>query len=156
MGSPRPERSIVKILILDDDVKRHNWYDRVYRQHEVFHAYSYTTFVTLLHTASPWDLVMLDYDLGDHHVPDTYVDSHGFTTQYTGQDAAGVLCRLSDEELPQNVIVHSMNPYGARRIMRDLDLRGVNYSQEPYDPVEFQREVEIMNRYYAQDLLEDI
>jgi len=122
----------MKILILDDDSIRHNIFDNKYRDHDVTHCYTYGEFVEALVSSSPWNLIHLDHDLGDMTAADTYTDSWGQEREYTGQHAANQICSLGDDRLPEKVIVHSLNPVGAKRIVDILRNRSVSVISQPF------------------------
>ena len=122
----------MRVLVLDDIRFRHDAFDRIYEGHDVRHAYTYRAFVYLLKGVR-WDLVHLDHDLGDFvSDADTYVDGWGKTQEYNGQHAAVRICELPDAELPVRVIIHSVNPDGARAMRQTLERRGVPVTWEPF------------------------
>ncbi len=120
---------LVRVLILDDELERHAEFDAIYAGHEVTHTASYTQFIKELIGGSPWDLIHLDHDLGHG---DSYLDGWGNSQFYTGQHAAERICELKDEELPSEVIVHSMNPLGSQNILFNLRARRIPSSWRPY------------------------
>jgi hypothetical protein len=122
----------MRILILDDEAARHAAYSEAYRQHDVFHASTYYEFISLLEKSSPWDMIHLDHDLGEYSPQDTFVDGWGRRQAFTGKHAAIKICELDDDKLPTQVIVHSVNPVGAREIKQTLDARGVASSWRPF------------------------
>lgn len=122
----------MKILILDDDDVRHEVYSLSYKEHDVRHARSYFEFLSQLRTGSPWDLIHLDHDLGDLYTGDTYVDGWGSSREYNGQHAARDICQLSDDLLPSEVIIQSVNPDGAKAMMQMLKRRGVPVDWQPF------------------------
>lgn len=122
----------MKILILDDADVRHKVFDLRYEDHDVHHAMTYREFISQLEAGSPWDLIHLDHDLGDYTTGDTFVDSWGQTREYNGQHAAYKICELSDDMLPKQVIIQSINPEGAKRIKQILQKRGVLVAWTPF------------------------
>lgn len=122
----------MRILILDDIRFRHDSFDRIYEGDDVRHAYKYSHFIYLLNGVV-WDIVHLDHDLGDFvDDADTYVDGWGKTREYNGQHAAMRICELSDGMLPKHVIIHSVNPEGARAMKSMLENRGLSVVWEPF------------------------
>lgn len=122
-----------RILVLDDDAYRHRTYAKLYDGDEVIHTWTYSEFAVSFVNGSPWDIVHLDHDLGDLvTTPDTWVDGWGHRRLRTGRDAAGVITAVPDDKLPRKVIVHSVNPVGARAIVSDLKARGIPVSWEPF------------------------
>lgn len=129
----------MRILILDDEDRRHTAYAKKYAGEDVIHVKSYTEFVAAYPVGGPWDIVHLDHDLGsfgEGHVPqhETYVDGWGCDVPYDGQDAAQLMCEGSNESLPLHVIVHSLNPGGAAKIISVLLSRGgMRVHRQPFD-----------------------
>lgn len=125
----------MRILILDDDDRRHSAYDVMYAGHEIEHAYNYIAFLDAIYEGSPWDIVYLDHDLGDHISGDTYVDGWGNSREYNGVHAANRICELVDDQLPKNVIIQSINPHGARVMLNILERRGLNVEWSPFSEI---------------------
>lgn len=125
----------MNILILDDIKHRHDVYDNVYGAGNCLHSYTYTDFLQKL-TASPYDLIHLDHDLGDFVAnADTYVDGWGKIQEYNGQHAAMRICELKDHLLPKKVIIQSVNPVGSKAMISMLQRRGVDVSWEPFGEI---------------------
>jgi CheY-like chemotaxis protein len=123
---------LVRILILDDEKVRHDDFDAMYSGHEVTHAYRYNEFVRLLVGSSPWDLIHLDHDLGETEGCDTFLDGWGHVRYFNGYHASARICELHDHQLPDEVIVHSVNPLGAQNILYNFLARRVKASWKPY------------------------
>lgn len=119
----------MRILILDDEQIRHDDITKFYSGHEVANTTSYSEFVRELVKGSPWDLIHLDHDLGPG---DSYLDGWGNMQFFTGQHAAIRVCELHDDQLPGEVIVHSVNPLGAQNMVSDLKSRKVRVTWRPY------------------------
>lgn len=122
----------MKILILDDEEFRHNFYGVKYSGHDVHHSMTYGKFVECLEQHSPFDIIHLDHDLGLMHVADSYVDGWGHRREYCGKHAAQKICELDDEKLPGSVIIQSVNYEGALTMKRTLELRGVKTVWAPF------------------------
>jgi hypothetical protein len=121
-----------RILVLDDDKERHNAFDRIYEDCLVEHAYTYSEFVNKLNYGK-WDLIHLDHDLGDHTVGDTWIDGWGSTREYNGKNAVDRVCELDVK--PNEVIVHSINPPGAKAMCQSLTKAGIPNKWEPYGEI---------------------
>lgn len=119
----------MRILILDDVKDRHDTFAKVfYPEHEVVSVYLYTDFCEKLNES--WDLIHLDHDLGDFlNNPDTYVDGWGNVREYNGGHAAMRICEMCK---PPKVIIHSVNPVGAKIMLQMLERRGVEVTWEPF------------------------
>lgn len=130
----------MKILILDDDDVRHEYYTEKYAGAR--HTWTFWEFVADLDRGSPWDLIHLDHDLGDLVTGDTYIDGWGKTREFNGQHAAQKICELSDDRLPKQVIIQSVNPEGAKAMRQMLLRRGIPTVWQPFsfdgDPVDDQ------------------
>ena len=122
----------MRILILDDEAERHAHLSKIYAGHEISHTDSYNNFVRELISGSPWDLVHLDHDLGNG---DSYLDGWGNIQFYTGHHASERICELPVENLPKEVIVHSMNPLGSQNILFNFRAHRIEASWQPYSSI---------------------
>ena len=122
----------MKILILDDADVRHKYFAKYYKCESIQHVKTLKEFVKHLDLGSPWDLIHLDHDLGDFTDGDTFVDSYGAIKEYNGQHAAQMIIDLSDDMLPKQVIIQSVNPEGARRIKQIIQARGIPVVWHPF------------------------
>jgi len=121
----------LKILILDDEKFRHDKFSSHYKGNEIFHAMNYSQFVNVLQTQK-WDLIHLDHDLGEEPVADSYRDGWGNICFFTGYHAALKICELSEDYLPNLVIIHSMNPRGSEEIYSVLKRNNIETLQKTY------------------------
>lgn len=122
----------MRILILDDEQYRHNEFAIVYSAQDVTHTTTYREFIHELSTSSPWDLIHLDHDLGESTLNDTYVDGWGVVRFFNGQHASLRICELSEDKLPGEVVVHSINPNGAKSMVMNLTRRNIRVTWRPY------------------------
>lgn len=138
----------MNVLVLDDMQVRHAAFRRLYECHDVTCVFRYSEFLS--HLNVKWDLVHLDHDLGDctlsfseehdHNsacttFAETYVDGWGKTQEYDGRHAARKLCQLSESLRPSSVIIHSVNPDGARAMLDMLNGAGIKVVWEPFGDV---------------------
>lgn len=123
---------LVKILILDDEDKRHAAYNLTYAEHKIENSYNYIAFLDALYKDSPWDLIHLDHDLGDHMNGDTYEDGWGVVREFNGVHAASKICELEDKSLPKAVIIHSLNPVGSQVMLNMIKQRGISVEWQPF------------------------
>ena len=122
----------MRILILDDVKNRHDVFDTVYKGHLVTHCYNYHEFITELNKCR-YDIISLDHDLSDFYDhASTYVDGWGNTQFYNGAHAANQVCCLSVNNMPEKVIVHSVNPSGGRNMVNILTKAGINVELQPF------------------------
>lgn len=108
----------MKLLFLDDETVRHEWFALVHLSHEIWHAYNIEQFEKQLRRCDKFDVISFDHDLG---------------TAADGNDCAELMLRLlSPENLPRECWVHSWNPVGAERIMRTLRSAGIAVVRRPF------------------------
>jgi hypothetical protein len=129
----------MRILILDDEQCRHDALGAFYVGHSVAHTTTYEEFLHELSCGSPWDLVSLDHDLGEGAGNNTYVDGWGDSRFFSGQHASLRICELTEDRLPREVVVHSVNPEGARAMVMNLTRRNVKVTWRPYTAISFEK-----------------
>jgi len=104
----------MNIFVLDDDFEnRIAWFQSAYKDHNLVYALDAVTALDIL-SKRKFDLIFLDHDLGG----DFLQDSNDLNTGY--QVAKGLLQTINAET---NVIVHSWNPAGAKRMLNILQGR---------------------------------
>lgn len=74
----------MRVLILDDDDERHQYFAEIYGGQEVVHVRKYSEALSALDSQRPFDVIQLDHDLGDFG-PAEYGDG---LREYTGLDVA--------------------------------------------------------------------
>jgi CheY-like chemotaxis protein len=122
----------MKILVLDDDERRHDAFAKALVGDEVKHVWTFDEAVLALDTQDRFDLAYLDHDLNDFGKKSGYHNGYGFT-EYTGFDVAAYMARhLAPEKQPLEVIVHSWNPPGARMMVNVLRDAGIKASYRPF------------------------
>lgn len=95
----------MKIFILEDNPERmkfFRWYFSV-EKFQIFHADNVFDAEIIYEKEEPFDLLLLDHDLGG----EVYVDSNN---QNTGYQFAKFLITKDLKNIP--LIIHSLNPYG--------------------------------------------
>ena len=128
----------MKILILDDLKVRHDTFEKMYTGHEVVSVYRFSEFAAQIKDQK-WDLIHLDHDLGEAENADYRIDGWGSRRDYTGYDASWRLvltCEMNPELMPDRVIVHSVNPTGAKRMLDELMHAGFNVTWDPFGDLE--------------------
>lgn len=122
----------MKILILDDDDKRHEIFDLMLKGHQVTHARRYRDFFVSMSKERP-DLVYLDHDLDlAARDPSVYRTQNGSLKAFTGLDAARLLAALPKKNRPNFVVVHSMNSSRSQDIVKVLARAKIPYSKIPF------------------------
>ncbi len=112
-------------MILDDMEVRHEGFKRRFIGCEITHCYTYDEAVAAL-TNDIFDLVCLDHDL-------TELQTCGYDDgEKCGYDVALFLAALEKNKLPKEVLVHSWNIGGARRIVAALAGKGMLIYKQPY------------------------
>ena len=108
-----------RLLIIDDQqTPRHDWFTAKFPNNPRTHALKFWEGIDALE-ANEFDVLFLDHDLNDDGKGDVESGMYG-SRELTGADIASWLTR-NLEKLPPHVIVHSVNPAGARNIQRVLE-----------------------------------
>lgn len=122
----------MRILIVDDEQLRHDFFARSYAGDEVVHAYGFYEATDALDKGQKFDIIQLDHDLGDHRTPDHMVEMYG-RYELTGWHVAHHLAmEMPYDKRPNKVIVHSVNPDGAKSIHMFLERHGFNVVRQPF------------------------
>jgi hypothetical protein len=124
----------MKILILDDDLDRHHSFARLFTpKHSTLHVQSVAKCVEALRETR-FDVVFLDHDLADFCDENTEVGMYG-SRDLTGVDVALFMAKdLPEDRRPGEIIVHSWNPAGAKRMVETLQGAGFNVRYQRFDP----------------------
>ena len=102
-----------KVLFLDDDPARHRRAALRFVNHCTYHsATTAEQAIAILDAESPFDLVMLDHDLGG--------TQYAPSDEKSGYQVAKHIAAMPAEKLPTQVIVHSFNPVGAQNMVNVL------------------------------------
>lgn len=118
----------MRILVLDDDEIRHEQFRDNLKEHSVVHVYTAEEAGAAL-GAEKFDLAYLDHDLQDFQ---NNPSGYGVIEQ-TGFDVARFIARyLAPQKRPDKVIVHSWNPGGAIRMVKELRENGLVAVYEPF------------------------
>lgn len=118
----------MRILVLDDDEQRHEIFAKRLRGNEVKHVFTSSQAIEALQNAflAPFDLAYLDHDLGEK-INDPY------PREVTGDDVARwMVMELPIERRPKQIIIHSWNPDGARRMANRLYEAGFHVRREEF------------------------
>lgn len=123
----------MKILFLDDDPARHRYF-RLMSEPSV-HAFtavkSAQEAIQTLESAGKFDLVFLDHDLAEEHYSMLWSGQAGYPggAKGTGRDVSRFISMMAVDLRPTTVVVHSMNPDGAKAMLADLRDTGVESHQ---------------------------
>jgi len=123
----------MRVLIVDDNPDRHRVFAQVYRAEDVDHAFKFSQAVKFLNSKR-YNIVQLDHDLGDFQEPEIEsVGMYGGAFELTGYHVAlHVVLDLPKEQWPDRVVIHSVNPTGAKSIANLLEKHGVPFIIQPF------------------------
>lgn len=126
----------MRILILDDDLQRHQIFAQNLKDHEVVHAHTYDDAVKAATGLPRFDVFFLDRDLNDFGLRSVGPASmYGGVRELTGEDfARWIMAQLPAERLPNMFWIHSFNPDGAKRMHQTLAPLGIKIVREPFHP----------------------
>jgi CheY-like chemotaxis protein len=116
----------MRILILDDDTKRHEVFKTQLIGCDLVHCETFEEFKKALE-GPKFDGVCLDCDLNDfgrRSMTETTSMYGSHQVELTGVDAAMWLTRLPVEKRPDKTLIHSWNPEGAAEMARILNEHG--------------------------------
>lgn len=112
----------MRVFILEDDWRRMEFFLEALDGHEVDRAESVADAVAMY--KPPYDLILLDHDLGGEQFVSSDHDNTGY--QFAKHLAQNHTCGQSQ------VIVHSWNMGGARRMVEVLKRVGWTVEAEPF------------------------
>ncbi len=120
--------------MLDDNEHRREVFTAVYgvEGHQVSTVSKFGGCVGALEGDGPWDLLHLDYDLGDYDEADSFVDEFGNTVEFNGGHIVTRIARMPEVLRPARVIIHSVNEDGAIDMMEALGKLGIPTTWEPF------------------------
>lgn len=113
----------MRILFLDDDPQRWEFFFEIVKKRHplaiVHWVKTAKAAIEKLDATLEWDQIYLDHDLADFHY------RNQGASESTGQDVARYLvARFRNEGVPEpvpQVVVHSWNPEGSRKMLEILD-----------------------------------
>ena len=104
-----------KVMLLDDRQERLDYLSNMYSGCEIYCARNYNEAINLLNNHK-FELVSLDHDLGDFYVPE--MDEN--LVERTGLDVADYIRNMPADQIPDEIIIHSSNPVGAKYMLLAL------------------------------------
>lgn len=125
----------MRILVLDDDMERHQAFARNFDGHDVVHVDCYDGALAALLKQPRFDVVYLDHDLNDFGLKSYGPgDSmYGGLRELDGHDVAVFMAReLPEPKYPERVVVHSWNPEGAKAMLTTLRKANFDAEMEPF------------------------
>ena len=115
------ERTPISVFLLDDDERRHRWFERRFEGDELSIAETVEEAKELL-AESTYDAIFLDHDLLPHHYESNDHDDYA----HTGYAIAEWLKERSDLQRAATIIVHTRNADAAIPMVQKLRESGRN------------------------------
>ncbi|HSK72636.1 MAG TPA: cyclic-phosphate processing receiver domain-containing protein [Pyrinomonadaceae bacterium] len=119
------ERSPISIFLLDDDRRRHRWFNKRFDGDEIDIAETVAEAKELL-SENSYDAIFLDHDLLPEHYEGKLDDEN------TGYAIAYWLFENNDLNRAATIIVHTRNADGAIRMVEKLRECGRNVEYVPF------------------------
>ena len=131
LGSVSAERHPIRVFLLDDDRRRHQWFAARFKGDVIDVADNVAQARDFLGTHN-YDAIFLDHDLMPEHYGATEADD-----ERTGYAIASFLAAHPELQRAATIMVHSFNADGAMRMVEEL--RGAGRQAE-YIPFHFLEE----------------
>jgi len=112
------ERSPIRVFLLDDDPRRHNWFATRFKGDQIDFAHNVPQAQELLSTNS-YDAIFLDHDLHPEHYESSIPDD-----ERTGYAIATWLGSHPELQRASTIFVHTRNADGAMRMIEELRRSG--------------------------------
>ncbi|HVF55783.1 MAG TPA: cyclic-phosphate processing receiver domain-containing protein [Pyrinomonadaceae bacterium] len=119
-------RTPLRVLLLDDDTLRHDWFAKRFKGDYLDTAIEPVRAIELLSTKS-YDVVFLDHDLLPEHYYSEETDD-----ERTGYAVASWLASRPDRQAASTIIVHTRNADGALRMVETLRRAGRPAEHVPF------------------------
>lgn len=120
------ERSPIRVFLLDDDVRRHAWFTKRFKNDYLDIAETVESALKLL-DANTYDAIFLDHDLLPEHYHAESTDD-----ERTGYAVALWLATHSDRQQSSTIMVHTRNADGAMRMVEELRRAGRQAEYVPF------------------------
>lgn len=115
------ERSAIAVFLLDDDLRRHAWFEKRFKGDELHIAENVEEAKALLE-AENFDAIFLDHDLLPHHYESNDHDDY----ERTGYAIAEFLNDRAELQRAATIIVHTRNADAAIPMVQKLRESGRN------------------------------
>ena len=122
-----PRRAALRVLLLDDDERRHEWFARRFAGDQLDIAVEPSAAIELL-AANPYDAIFLDHDL----LPEHYRTPEPTDEERTGYAVAAWLAARPDVQPASTIIVHTRNANGALKMVRKMRAAGRRAEYVPW------------------------
>ena len=121
LADVRSERTPIAVFLLDDDRRRHKWFEKRFSGDELDIAETVEDAKVFL-ADNPYDAIFLDHDLLPHHYETNDHDDYAST----GYAIAEWLNERSDLQRAATIIVHTRNADAAIPMVQKLRETGRN------------------------------
>jgi hypothetical protein len=112
------ERHPIRVFVLEDDARRHDWFTRRFKGDYLDIAENVTKAQELLANNS-YDAIFLDHDLHPEHYHSSTTDD-----ERTGYAIASWLASRPELQRASTILVHTRNADGAMRMVEELRRAG--------------------------------
>jgi hypothetical protein len=112
------ERHPIRVFLLDDDVRRHNWFATRFKGDHIDFAHNVAQAEELL-SSNSYDAIFLDHDLHPEHYESSQPDD-----ERTGYAIASWLASRPELQRASTIFVHTRNADGAMRMVEELRRSG--------------------------------
>jgi CheY-like chemotaxis protein len=120
------ERHAIRVFLLDDDTRRHRWFNERFKGDHIDIAETAARAIELLKTGS-YDAIFLDHDL----LPEHY-NSDSKDDERTGYAVALWLSENPQLHRAATIMVHTRNADGAMRMVEELRRAGRSADYVPF------------------------
>jgi CheY-like chemotaxis protein len=118
---------MLRILFLDDNSARHKTFEKkVGNGHLVTYVWSAIEAQNVMISEPRFDVFSLDHDLGGEEMVDINKENTGSAV------ARFIVNELPQDKYPEKIIIHSMNPIGAKNMETILVNAGFNAARFPF------------------------
>jgi hypothetical protein len=124
--SIKAERHPIRVFLLDDDTRRHQWFTSRFKGDYVDIADNVTQAREML-SRSAYDAIFLDHDLHPEHYNTDSTDD-----ERTGYAIALWLSSNPEVQRASTILVHTRNADGAMRMVEQLRRSGRNADYVPF------------------------
>ena len=126
LASIKAERHPIRVFLLDDDKRRHEWFTTRFKGDFLDIADNVAQAQEML-SAKSYDAIFLDHDLHPEHYHSESTDD-----ERTGYAIAMWLSTNPDKQPASTILVHTRNADGAMRMVEELRRAGRSAEYVPF------------------------
>ncbi len=126
LGRVDAERHPIRVFLLDDDRRRHKWFELRFKGDFIHMAKNVAQAQQLL-SENSYDAIFLDHDLHPEHYSSLDHDD-----ERTGYAIAAWLAANPDLQRASTILVHTRNADGAMRMVEEMRRSGRNAEYVPF------------------------